>query len=68
MADHIDSAENEVEAYLELARNARKKVPEKTGECLAPGCGEPTEGAFCSRECREDYEKMVRLQAITGKK
>lgn len=65
MADHIDVAENEVEAYLESARNIRKKVPEKTGECLE--CGEPTAGAFCSSECREDYERRARIQAIAGK-
>lgn len=68
MADHIDVAAGEVEAYLETARRNRLKVPEKTGECLAEGCGEPTEGAFCSSECREDYERVARLRAISGKK
>jgi hypothetical protein len=66
MADHIDEASNEVEAHLESALRVRAKVPEKTGFCLE--CGEPTEGAFCSKECREDYERIARLKAISGKK
>jgi len=43
----------------------RAKVPEKTGLCLA--CEEPTQGAFCSRECREDYERLERIRTIRGK-
>ena len=66
MADHIDEASKEVEAHLAAALNARKKTPELTGECLE--CSEPTAGAFCSSECREDYERRSRIQAIAGKK
>jgi len=39
-------------------------VPEKTGFCLE--CEEPTEGAFCSKECREDHERLERLKTIRG--
>lgn len=64
MADLIDDAAEASEMILQDALRARAKVPEKTGFCLA--CDEPTEGAFCCPECREDYEKRTRMNAIKG--
>jgi hypothetical protein len=66
MADELESAEKVTEMLFQEALRNRAKVPEKTGFCLA--CEEPTKGAFCSGECREDYERMVKLNAIRGKK
>jgi hypothetical protein len=66
MADPLEDAELTTNMLLQEALNNRAKVPEKTGFCLA--CDEPTEGAFCSKECREDYEKLERLKAIRGAK
>lgn len=65
MADPLDEAARTSELILQEALRTRAKVPEKTGFCLA--CDEPTEGAFCSGECREDYERIARLKAINGK-
>lgn len=66
MADFLEDAEATSNLILEEALRRKAKVPEKTGFCLA--CEEPTEGAFCSKECREDYERIARLKAIGGKK
>lgn len=66
MSDPLDDAAKTTELLFQEALRNRAKVPEKTGFCLA--CDEPTEGAFCSGECREDYERIARLKAISGKK
>jgi hypothetical protein len=67
MSDPLDEAERYVELLMKEGLANRPKVPEKTGVCLARDCGEPTEGAFCSKECREDWEKVERLRKIQGK-
>jgi len=64
MSDPLDDAAKTTELLFQEALRNRAKVPENTGFCLE--CGEPTKGAFCSKECREDYEKMERLKAIRG--
>ena len=64
MRDPIDEAAAVTEMLLAESLRKRNAVPEKTGFCLA--CEEPTEGAFCSKECREDYERLERLKAIRG--
>ena len=66
MADELENAEKVTEMLFQEALRNRAKVPEKTGFCLA--CEEPTAGAFCSGDCREDYERMTKLNAIRGKK
>jgi len=66
MSDPLDEAERFTNLFVQEGLSKRAKVPENTGFCLE--CGEPTAGAFCSKECREDYEKMERLKAINGKK
>ena len=65
MSDPLDEAAAVTEMLLAESLRMRAKIPEKTGFCLA--CDEPTEGAFCSRECREDYERLEKLKAIRGK-
>ena len=64
MSDMLDEAAIVTEMMLQKAIQKRSKVPELTGFCLS--CEEPTTGAFCSSECREDYEKIERLKAIRG--
>ncbi len=66
MSDWIDESQELQEAQLAQALSKRLKVPEKTGFCLA--CDEPTDGAFCSIDCREDYDRVQRINAIKGKK
>jgi hypothetical protein len=66
MSDPLDEAERFNNLFVQEGLSKRAFVPENTGECLE--CGEPTPGAFCSKECREDYEKMARLKAISGKR
>ena len=67
MSDPLDEAERYVELLVKEGLANRQKVPEHTGVCLARDCGEPTPGAFCSTECREDWEKVERLRKIRGK-
>lgn len=64
MSDPLEDAAKTTELLFQEAIRKRAKVPEKTGFCLA--CEEPTAGAFCSPECREDYEKISKLRAIRG--
>lgn len=66
MSDPLDEAAAVTEMLLADSLRRRAKVPELTGHCLA--CEEPTPGAFCSADCREDYERIARLKAISGKK
>lgn len=66
MSDPLDEADRYTALLIQEGLAKRASVPENTGFCLE--CGEPTAGAFCSKECREDYEKMARLKAIAGKK
>jgi hypothetical protein len=65
MSDPLDEAERFTNLFVQEGLAKRARVPEKTGFCLE--CEEPTEGAFCSGECREDYERLERLKAIRGK-
>lgn len=64
MSDFLEDAEKFTNLFLQEGLSKKAKVPENTGLCLE--CGEPTAGAFCSKECREDYEKMEKLKAIRG--
>ncbi len=66
MSDILEEADRYTELLIQEGLAKRTKVPEKTGFCLA--CEYPTEGTFCSAECREDYEKISRLNTINGKK
>jgi hypothetical protein len=66
MADMLDEAEATTEMFFQQALRNRGRGLELTGQCHV--CEEPTEGAFCSVECREDFEKMERLNKINGKK
>jgi hypothetical protein len=66
MSDPLEEAAAVTEMLLAESLRMRAKVPEKTGVCLA--CEEPVDGAFCSKECREDYERMERINTIRGKK
>jgi hypothetical protein len=66
MSDPLEEAAAITEMLLAESLRMRAKVPENTGFCLA--CEDPTEGAFCSKECREDYERIDRIKAINGKR
>lgn len=64
MSDPLDEAAAVTEMMLQKSLAKRAKVPELTGFCLY--CDEPTTGAFCSTACREDYERIERMQKIRG--
>lgn len=64
MSDPLEEAAAVTEMLLAESLRVRAKVPEKTGACLA--CEEPTEGAFCCKECREDYERLEKIRTIQG--
>jgi hypothetical protein len=64
MSDLFDDADAATELWLQTNLNRRPKVPPITGYCLV--CEEPTPGAFCSKECGEDFEKITRQQKING--
>lgn len=66
MSDPLEEAALITEMMLQESLAKRVKVPEKTGFCLE--CEEPTEGAFCSKDCREDYETRDRINKIKGNK
>jgi hypothetical protein len=64
MSDPLDEADHLANLFLEKALAKKKIAPEKTGFCLY--CEEPTPGVFCSKECREDHERIERVKAIQG--
>ena len=66
MSDPLEEAALVTEMLLQESLAKRMKVPEKTGECLF--CQEPTEGAFCSQDCREDFEASERIRRIRGQR
>jgi hypothetical protein len=66
MSDQLEEAAAVSELWLQESLRAKAHVPEKTGFCLS--CDEPTDAAFCSVDCREDFERIARLKAINGKK
>lgn len=66
MSDPLEEADALTQLLLKESLRHRNKVPALTGFCLS--CEEPTEGAFCSSFCREDYERVERIKAINGRK
>jgi hypothetical protein len=66
LSDPLEEAALITEMMLQESLSKRAKVPEKTGFCLE--CEEPTEGAFCSKECREDHEAREKINIIKGHK
>ena len=64
MSDLFDDADAATELWLQANLNRRPKVPTLTGYCLV--CEEPTPGAFCSKDCSEDFEKITRQRKING--
>lgn len=65
MADIIDDANKLADLHLEVAVENAKRVTGNerlTGWCQNTGCGEGTEGAFCSAECRRDFNARERMR------
>lgn len=60
-ADILETAFEQQEKFLEAMRAVRKEEDFScTGfpqECGNDGCGEITSGAFCSKECQDDWQK-----------
>jgi hypothetical protein len=60
MADIVDQADAQNEAYLNAVLSRRKKgAPDPTGACL--NCLEPIARGlrWCDAACRDDYERRV---------
>lgn len=57
--DDADRAAAQEEKQREASLSYREPVPKNTGFCL--NCDEPAEGAYCCRECGEDYEARERV-------
>ncbi|MGX8939470.1 hypothetical protein ACWWJF_01085 [Symbiopectobacterium sp. Eva_TO] len=56
MADDVDIASQSEETFRQhLITNHREKELPVNGRCY--NCEEQTEGNFCCKECREDWEK-----------
>ena len=65
--DDVDLTNDRLEKELDLAIKAsKKKTPKHTGYCLYCNA-EVKERAFCSAECREDYEQEERIKKIMGR-
>ena len=54
-------------ALRERETNASKHKIQPTGACRCCGDEEIPEGAlFCCRECRDDYDHMLKAKRISG--
>lgn len=62
--DQFDFASKFEQMAREAALKQRKQVRKHTGQCL--NCDEPSQGAFCNTECREDYERIERSERRAG--
>ncbi len=62
--DQNDNASDLEEMYREAARTHREPEQKRTGICGNTGCGEPTQAAYCCRECGEDAEKRNKRNNI----
>lgn len=66
MADEADRANDLAEWMVEVARKAPQTgTLARIGRCH--NCDEPAIGAFCSKECGEDFEKRQKVLRITGR-
>ena len=54
-----DEATSTEELFRKAALSHRNNVLQNVGACY--NCGEMCNGAFCSGECREDYEQRKRF-------
>lgn len=53
--DDLDRASEQEEWFRGEALKRRKPQPEHHGYCL--NCDEPSEGAYCDEDCRDDAER-----------
>jgi hypothetical protein len=66
MADDIDRANDQAQAILELQLRQRKPTLPHNGKCHF--CEDDiTTGAFCSAECRDDFEKQEQARRRNGR-
>lgn len=69
MSDHADLSDKNIETFITSAiANARRDVHlQSDGHCMF--CDEPVAVGrlFCSKECRDDYDKEQRALKIAGK-
>ena len=66
MSDEFDIASDleqaQREHLIEQARSRPKYV--HTGYCS--NCGERSEGRFCDKFCRDDFEKIIKAEKMNG--
>lgn len=70
MADDADRSDDRIEATIAAGVEAARlkvKPPKHYTNCL--NCEDKTSGGspYCCAECRDDYEKYLRITRITGK-
>lgn len=62
MADDIDNANDLADLHLKAAiYNAQTVTGNENLTGKRHWCGEPTRGAYCSKECRTDHTKRERM-------
>lgn len=57
MADIADNAQKVIDQSLQAALHRAKITGKEVLTGFCKWCEEPTPGAFCSPECREDFNK-----------
>ena len=58
MADDADRASETEQVQLRAAIARREPVQPHTGFCF--NCEEPCDGAYCDKDCRDDFERRNR--------
>lgn len=64
LADNAQEAEEQALNAANAARLARARLP--VGKCLE--CDDATVGSFCCPECRDSYERKIKLSRINGRR
>lgn len=69
MADEADLAQSQIEASLATAIRRAQRQPkmQPTGGCHNCFAPVPRGWLFCDSACREDYERVERAQARSGR-
>ncbi|MBN9357399.1 MAG: hypothetical protein J0I15_13170 [Herbaspirillum huttiense] len=68
MSDQADNADSRIYRTIDAGLAAARRAPELQPDCRCHFCDEPlaVELLFCNQECRDDFERQIRVRRILG--